>query len=389
VRLSLALLTWLAAGCSFSAPDGGGMFVCSAEAPDCPPGTSCIDGRCRRPDEVADAAEPPTGFRFRHKLTFDNRDGETVAGAPVLVVLDPGVFDYRSAQAGGADLRFYDVDDTLLAHEIESWDEARSSFLWVKVPEVTGASDQDYIWLYYGNDTPPAPTGDVWSAYQAVYHLAGNAEDSAANMLDGEPSNPDDTEGRIGRGLLFDGSADHILIGPEPRLLQSVRGMSLEAWVRPVSASGPGDQVVAAVSAHDGAFSRAQIKIDPSGNVRAAFRTQDVEAENAAHTLESPLPAGDWTWVAVSADLVEQEIRVVLNGGAGVGSLANIGLDDTTADTVPDQALVSLDETGGEWFSGTIDEIRIAGRAPPPGWLRLQYASMTDQLVTIATREDL
>jgi hypothetical protein len=388
VRLSLALLSWLAAGCRFSPPDGGGMFVCSAEAPECPPGTSCIDGLCRGAGEDADAAEPPSGYRFRHKLTFDNRDGETVAGAPVLVVLDPGVFDYGGAQDGGADLRFYDVDDTLLAHEIESWDPTGRSFLWVKVPEVTGASDQDYIWLYYGNDAPPPPTGDVWSAYQAVYHLAGNADDSAADMYDGDASGPKDTEGRIGRGLLFDGNSDHILIGPGPRLLQSVRGMSLEAWVRPAGAPGPGDQVVAAVSAHDGDFSRAQIKIDPDGNVRAVFRTVDVDGENAAHTLASPLSEGQWTWIAVSADLVEDEILVVLNGGANVGSLATV-LDDTTADTVPDQALVSLDETGGEWFSGAIDEIRIAGRAPPPGWLQLQYASMIDQLVTIGVAENL
>jgi len=392
VRLPLALLTGLAAGCSFSAPEGGGgEFACSADAPECPPGTICTDGRCRAQGEVADAAVPPTGFRYRHKLNFDNREGETVAGAPVLIVLDPGVFDYRAAQADGADLRFFDLDDAPLPHEIERWDPTGVSLLWVKVPEVTGGSDSDYIWLYYGHDDPPAlHSGDVWSAYQAVYHLAGDANDSGALMLDGELSGPYPAEGRIGGGLGLDGVSDHVLISPDPPLLQGVQGMSLEAWVRPAPASGVDlDQVVVAVSANGGDFSRAQIKIDPGGNVRAVFRTKDVEAGSAVKTLESPLSEGQWTWVAVSADLAAGEIRVVLNGGAQVASLANIMLDDRTAETTPDQAAMSIDETGGEFFPGVLDEIRIAGRAPPPGWLRLQYASMTDNLVTIATREDL
>ena len=392
MRLPLALLTWLAAGCSFSAPEGGGgAFACSADAPECPPGTTCIDGRCRAQGEAADAAASPTGFGYRHKLTFDNRDGETVAGAPVLIVLDPGVFDYSAAQAEGADLRFFDLDDAPLPHEIERWDPTGVSILWVKVPEVTGGSDNDYIWLYYGHDNPPAPKdGDVWSAYQAVYHLAGNATDSGALMLDGDLSGPSSAEGRIGAGLEFDGLSDHVVIGPDPPLLQSVQGMSLEAWVRPAPASGVDvDQVVVTVSVNGGDFSRAQIKIDPGGKVRAVFRTKDVGTESAVKTLESPLSEEQWTWVAVSADLAEGEIRVVLNGGAQVASLATTVLDDRTADTTPDQALISVDETGGEFFSGALDEIRIAGRPPPPGWLRLQYASMTDNLVTIATREDL
>ncbi|HEU5058420.1 MAG TPA: DUF2341 domain-containing protein [Kofleriaceae bacterium] len=386
MRLLLALVSGLA-GCSFSAPEGGSAFACSAEAPDCPAGTTCIDGRCREP---ADAAPPPAGFRFRQKLTFGNRDGETVAGAPVLVLLDPGVFDPAAAQADGADLRFFDIDGAPLPHEIERWDPAGRSLLWVKVPEVTGGSDADYIWLYYGHDDPPPlANADVWSAYQAVYHLAGHADDSAALMVDGDLSGPRETEGRIGSGLLFDGTADHVVIGPDPPLLRGVRAMSLEAWIRPERPPGPGDQVVVAVSADGGDFSRAQIKIDPTGKVRAVFRTEDTEAGSAVHTLDAVLPQGLWTWVVVGVDLAEQELRVVLNGGESVGSLANLSLGDSTAATTPDRALISIDETGAEWFAGTIDEVRIAGQAMSSDWIALQYASMTGQLISFGAAEPL
>ncbi len=389
MRLLLALLTALA-GCSFSAPDGGGTFACSAAAPDCPPGTTCIDGFCRGGEEAADAAPTPTGFAFRQKLRFDNRDNGTVAGAPVSIVLDPGVFAYTEAAPDGSDLRFYDVDGAPLPHEIEEWNPAGRSFLWALVPEVTGNSDQDYIWLYYGHPEPPSlPGGSVWSAYQAVYHLFGGADDSAAEGLDGVASGTKPADGRVAGGLEFDGTEDHVVIGPNPPLLESVRGMSIEAWVRPTAPTGPGDQVVAAVSASGGDFSRAQIKIDPAGNVRAAFRTNDLEADSVVYTLDAPLPAGEWTWIAISADLVEHEIRIVLNGSGSVGSLETGSLGDTSPATTPDRALISIDETGGEWFAGVLDEIRIAGRAPTDEWLRLQYASMIDQLVTIEVAEAL
>ena len=54
-----------------------------------------------------------------------------------------------------ADLRFVDRDGTLLPHEIETWNEAGTSYVWVKVPQIDGSSGTDHIWLYYGNAAAP------------------------------------------------------------------------------------------------------------------------------------------------------------------------------------------------------------------------------------------
>jgi len=382
----LLILAAAAAGCSFSPPEGGGTFVCSAAAPECPPGTMCIDDRCLVAG--ADAAELPTGFRFRQKLTFDNRRG-TVAGFPLLVALDPRVFDYPDAADDGSDLRFYDVDDTPLPHEIEEWNPSGRSILWVRVPEVTGNSNQDYIWLYYGNQDPPAPPAlDVWSAYQAVFHLGASADDSGSLMLEGVESGTLAAPGRIGQGRRFNGTSDHITVGPEPPVLRGVAGMSLEAWVYRDQPLVDTDQVVIAATAHGADFSRAQIKLDPTGAVRATFRTQDAAAPNAVYTLASELPVGEWTWVAVTMDLAEQEMRIALNGNQSVG-VSNVDLDPQTAETNPDQLLIGRDETGGEWFAGALDELRIAGTAASEDWLSLQYASMTESLVELGAPEAL
>ena len=387
VRFQVVLATGLA-GCSFSAPDGGGgEFACSAAAPECPSGTMCIDGRCRVP---ADAAPPPAGFRFRQKLTFDNLKHGTVAEAPVLVALDTSVFDYSEAAADGSDLRFFDPDNVPLPHEVESWRAEGRSLLWVKVPEVTGNSGQDYIWLYYGHDDPPPPPGgDVWSAYQAVYHMGESGADSGALGLDGVFSGTESEIGQIGQARRFDGVSDHMTIGPEPPLLRGVAGMSLEAWVRHGSPAGAADEVVVSVSVHGGDFSRAQIKIDPTDAVRALFRTQDVLEKNAVYTLDAPLVAGEWTWVVAAVDLTDGTIRIAYDADRSAGSMTTAALDDLTSDTVPDGALVGMDESGGEWFVGSLDEVRIAGRAPDEDWLGVQYASMTGALVGFEEPEAL
>lgn len=387
VRRLVVLVTALA-GCSFSGPESSGTFACSAAAPECPPGTTCIEGRCTT---ASDAAPEPTGFRFRRRLAFDNRERGTVAGFPVLVALDPGVFDYGGAADGGADLRFFDVDQAPLPHEIEIWNPGGVSFVWVRVPEITGNSDQDHIWLYYGHSTPPAPAGDdVWSAYQVVDHLGASVDDSAALMLDGVESGTEVIAGRIGQGRRFNGTSDHVRLGPDPPVLRGVRGMTLEAWVSPAgSTASDADQVVVAVTAHQADFSRAQIKIDPTGSVRAVFRTQDSGMPNAVYTLDTPLPMNEWTWVVASVDLTEGKIRISLEGGQQVGATTTANLDPMTVDTSPDQVLISLDETGGEWYAGALDELRIAGAAMSEDWLAVQYASMTGALVTFDPPEEL
>ncbi len=44
-----------------------------------------------------------------------------------------------------------DANGTLLAHEIESWNESGTSYVWVSVPQIDASSGTDYIWMYYGN----------------------------------------------------------------------------------------------------------------------------------------------------------------------------------------------------------------------------------------------
>ena len=135
------------------------------------------------------------------QLIFDNvLRSENLVDFPVLVQLDSSRVDYSLTQNDGADLRFVDLNGTLLPHEIETWNAAGTSYVWVKVPQIDGSSGTDHIWLYYGNAVAAAwrqNVAAVWnSGYAAVYHLDAHArQDSTANLNHGTNSGSLDATG--------------------------------------------------------------------------------------------------------------------------------------------------------------------------------------------------
>ncbi len=87
-------------------------------------------------------------------------NSETLSNIPLLVRLDatnvPGFSYSQLAFANGADLRFTDASGTTeLAYEIEKWDPAGTSLVWVRVPSLTANTS---ILAFWGN---PAATASA------------------------------------------------------------------------------------------------------------------------------------------------------------------------------------------------------------------------------------
>ncbi|MHC5115041.1 MAG: DUF2341 domain-containing protein, partial [Planctomycetota bacterium] len=126
----------------------------------------------------------------RSTLTFDNSgQTENLTDFPVLVKLDSGNIDYAKTQNAGQDLRFVDSDETTeLDFEIEEWNEAGTSYVWVKVPQIDGSSSTDFIYMYYGNTgaSDGQDAAGTWnSGYEAVLHLHDDFLDSTSHNNDG------------------------------------------------------------------------------------------------------------------------------------------------------------------------------------------------------------
>ena len=128
---------------------------------------------------------------YNHSMTIRPAAGKvtsTLSNFPLLVRLSTERqpwFDPLDCGTNGADLRFALADGTLLAHEVDTWNPAGESVVWVNVPSLTAATEINAYWGVKDSSLAPAVNpADAWPDYVAVYHLGeGNAtaNDSSGN----------------------------------------------------------------------------------------------------------------------------------------------------------------------------------------------------------------
>ena len=92
-------------------------------------------------------------WQYKMRITFDGYTGsETLRDFPALVTFDNSIaqFDYSQFESPhGHDLRFADDNQVrMLSYEIEHWDTNGTSYVWVRVPELSGTDTA--IWAYWG-----------------------------------------------------------------------------------------------------------------------------------------------------------------------------------------------------------------------------------------------
>ncbi|MBQ6926305.1 MAG: DUF2341 domain-containing protein, partial [Kiritimatiellae bacterium] len=133
----------------------------------------------------------------------------TLENFPVLVRISPeriSGFAYADCAAGGADISFQDAAGNALDFEVDTWDASGDSFVWVKVPSLSGnATKITFCW----NDAAPAARtpAATWSGYTGVWHLneeeagAVAIADATANGVNGtaHSTSSSKTDGKVGR----------------------------------------------------------------------------------------------------------------------------------------------------------------------------------------------
>jgi len=339
--------------------------------------------------EAADPAWWDANWRARRKLTFNN-SGQTqnLTGFPVLVRLDSTRIDYTKTLASGQDIRFVDSDNaTVLAHEIELWNAAGSSYVWVYVPQINGSSTLDHIYMYYDNTTAPdgQNAAGVWSnGYRAIWHLkeapAGpppQMADSTSNANHGTAENsPVQTPGQIDGSLAFVPNVlEQNVNVPDSASLQLATGMTVAAWVRTTSGGDGQSRLVVA-------------KWNTTGSRRNYWfgilngTTFNFIVDGGTASVGVPVAQvndGQWHHVVGVADAAANLLRLFVDGAQQAtvfydGSSAEIGNSELRIGRSPDITLQ-------DW-SGGIDEVRVADVARSADWIRAQNLSMRDSFIT-------
>jgi biopolymer transport protein ExbB len=288
----------------------------------------------------------------RRKLQIDTTPAgahltEPLAGVPVLVRLHTGNFFFAEAKPDGSDLRFVSSDDkTPLKHHIEKYDGTNElAQVWVLLPKLPANSNQEYVWLYYGNAKAPRADdakGSYDSAQTAVFHFSesdGKFADSTANGL--VPSASDaqpDATGFIDGAAAFAGAG--MKLDAHPALaLSAAGGLTVSAWLRP---DGPQDK--ATLYAQEQGGKGVRLGIEGSTLVALVGTTR---------LSGGTLDAGVWRHVALTV-------------GGGRTALFVDGVEVAGgAATLPD---VQGGVTVGTGYRGVMDELQLARAARPATW---------------------
>lgn len=241
-------------------------------------------------------------WQYRKQISVDTTPegaaiSENVGRTPLLVRLHTGNFSFDGTNENGSDLRFVSGDDqTVLNHQIESFDPLMGmALIWVDIPEVMASQKQD-IWMYYGNEKAPvASNGQITfdPNYTLVYHFDGAAgapsRDSTAYTNHAQTAPAGVIDGVSGRAAQFVGTAPLMLPASPSLAVPATGAFSFSAWVR---ADQPqGQQLVYA--RRDGANSFL-IGLDQG--------VPFVEINGQRSPAGAPLSPSTWQHLAVTAD---------------------------------------------------------------------------------------
>jgi hypothetical protein len=223
--------------------------------------------------------------------------------------------------------------------------------------ELTGAKDLDgnqmatpHTWSFTTGTSSPTPVGLV-AAYGMDEGLGDTVGDASGNSNTGTASGLIWHTGRFGQALSFDGVDESWVTVPDSPSLRMSTGMTVSAWVRPDTVDG---------------WRTVLMKDHSPGSSYGLYasngRTPSTWLANVEdHTIvdgTTPLAPGTWTHLAATYD--GSTVRLFVNGAEAASAPRTEDLLDSGGDLH-----IGGNGTWGEFFEGTIDEVRVYNRAQP------------------------
>jgi biopolymer transport protein ExbB len=297
-----------------------------------------------------------------------------VANVPVLIRLHSANFeDFFLVKEDLSDVRFIAQDDqTPLKFHVESFDLLNQlAFIWVQVPQISGTTTPDKVWMYYGNaeSVSGENAGGTFDANQvSVFHFAeaeGLPLDSTgyqipAKSLDGliTPAS------LIAGGLSLSGDGGMTVADSPAITMSALTGFTLSAWVKPI-----GNQANTVLFSKTEADNGIELAVDQA--------VIYAKINSAGKVIETPKTASLTldTWQHVALVVTSSAVAIFVDG-VEVASVA-VELPDIAGDTV----LGSLaDKSRG--FVGEVDELQFSNIARDSLWL--QIAARTQGMASSA-----
>lgn len=323
----------------------------------------------------------------RRKVIFNNGNlTSSLTDFPVLISLNSSNIDYTKTQNSGQDIRFVDADgSTSLSYEIEKWDEAGTSLVWVKVPSLAN-NNTDYIWMYYGNagasDAQAATS--VWdSSFRGVWHMnnaSSPALDSTSNNNDASENNgvTFGATGKIGSATSYGGIDDYLSVTYNSSL-NVPSGISLSAWVKTAST---GRQDIISRYQSSGPYNGYGLVIDPGGLGCSGDGLVGLWVADSNY-LCGVTPVNDDQWHFIQGTFNGTTGTIYVDGRYDISGTLSANLAETAQNLKIGQESIS----GSGSVDGEIDEVRISDAARSTSWVQAEYRSANNEMATYQPEE--
>lgn len=347
-----------------------------------------IAGNSMVPDSITYLGWWDTDWSHRTKLSFDKfAPPSNLTNFAAMVKLGASEIDYSAAGINGEDLRFVDSNRNAMSHEIEVWDPAGTSTLWMRVPLIPAGSLSTHVWMYYGNSSA-ADNQDIpgtWDAdFGLVWHLddSAAATDSTSNVRNGVNNFATAVATDSGRGYSLNGTTAWINPGGIGYLISALVNRTVEFRFK----ADRTDQLTTIYEEGGGSNGLVVGFDDISGD--SVFVTSLSVSSGGPIRTSSELfsDTGSYHYVAGVFDGSNSELRLYLDGVlsapvviaypsiAGHSGLPGIG-QTTDNDSYGNNST-------GNWFDGILDEVRISHVARGDDWIAAQNLSMNDSFIT-------
>ena len=273
--------------------------------------------------------------------------------------------------------------------EIDQWNPAGESLVWVQVPSIT--SSNDYITAHWGNATDSAMpasnnNGTVWTTlsgannFLLVYHLSKSGFPVADSTLQHPATSgaaPALATGIVGNGNAFNGTSQFLDAGQ----INVGKTFTVSAWVN-IAPTASSEQTI--WGNKQGGWNTAgfdfYVNSYQTSDGKIYFDTADgVDGNVSARTVSNAFSLGQWHLLTGTMDGSNGVVHVYVDG---VDQTINTGVD-TAFQTTNYARCGSLltgtpGATGNLYFNGSMDDTRIESAVRSPAWVWASWATVAN-----------
>lgn len=296
---------------------------------------------------------------------------------PIMVRLNSSRINMSKIQSDCDDLRFTDDSNTELSYEIEYCNVSDEIIAWVKIPTISNTTDTT-LFLYYNN--PTATNGenitDVWSNnFIRVYHLNDDmsgsssiAVDSTGNSNCTEIQDLDTVDFVIGKGIEGSGANDYLNCGA----FTNPDEFAYSFW----SNGATGDMPIGGSSG--------------TGTTGAwwfynSYVTIKQQASDTGHLQTGAHGYSASTTQFFTVNTKKNDYQTVYNNAiltAGdYSSAGTMHQNPYTLYVFSGASVTTYD------YDGTMDEVRIRNSVSTVEWIKADYNSQKDTLLSFGSEE--